>query len=96
MHNAPVQLIVPGGAGLLGSPGASETEALRTRVLPSEEWCGMKFENVSKMPTWELLIPESHQAHLEWKPNLSFQRWKLLLLGGVMTEMELAGSCSFL
>jgi len=73
-------------------PGVSEMEALSTPL--SEERCRMKFENAFKMPAWEMLTPECHHGDLGGKPNLSFQCWKLLLLGGVMTETELAGSCS--
>lgn len=95
-HNTPVQLIVPGGVGLLASPRGFRDGGSEDSSIPSEEWCGMKFENASKMPAWELLVPDSHQGDLGGKPNLIFQCWKTLLLGGMMTETELAGFCSLL
>lgn len=95
-HNTPVQLVVPGGAGLLASPRAFRHRGSEDLSAPSEEWCGMAFENASTMSTWELLAPERHQGDLGGKSNLSFQCWRLLLLGGMMTKRERASSCSLL
>lgn len=72
-HNTPPQLMVPGGAGLLGSPTGFRGRGSEDLSTPSEEWCRMKFKNASKMATWQLLTT----SDLGGKPNLSFQCWKL-------------------
>lgn len=95
-HNTRVQLNLLGGAGLLASHEGFRAPlwGLHHLSTPSEERCGMKFENTSKiasqMPAWELLKTKCHQADLGGKPDLIFQHWKLLLLGSVIMETELA------
>lgn len=85
-HNVLLQLIGFGGVGLLGSPRGVRDRVSNSSSTPPEEWCGMKSENASEMPTWELLTPDCCQGDLGEKHNLSLPCWKLLVLSGVITE----------